>query len=98
MNTATRPGRWHVASRVFAATLFGFILTNTSGVLLASLLPMTKSEAVTTATLLSFLVYAAIILWIFSVSSLRTMWLGLVLAIVVTSAGAWVLQLLGLFQ
>ena len=93
MNVAVKPGRWRVASRVFAATLAGFILANTGSVLLALLLPMPKDEAVITAVLLSFALYTVIIMWIFSVRSLRTVWIGLVTAIALSSTAAWLLQL-----
>ena len=97
MSTATDtkgPGHWHIASRVFAATIPGFILTNTSGVLLSFLLPGDRISGVATATLLSFAVYAAIVMWIFSVKRLRTVWTGLMLGILATGAGAWLLYTL----
>ena len=94
MSTATDtkgPGRWHIASRVFAAAVPGFVLTNTSGVLLSFLLPGDRINGVATATLLSFAIYTAIVMWTFSVKRLRTVWIGLMLGIVVTGAGAWLL-------
>ncbi|MEM8930498.1 MAG: hypothetical protein AAGE94_04955 [Acidobacteriota bacterium] len=89
-----RISRWHVASRVFAVVLPGFILTNTTGILLSLLIPGDKLSAVATATILSYVFYTAIILWAFSVERLRTVWLGLLSAIVVTGAGAWLLYTL----
>ncbi|MEM8814278.1 MAG: DUF3649 domain-containing protein [Pseudomonadota bacterium] len=91
---AKRPGRWHIASRVFAATIPGFVLTNTSGVLLSFLLPGEKLSGVAIATLLSFAIYAAIVMWIFSVKRLRTVWLGLLTGILLTGGGAWLLYTL----
>ncbi|MEM7083161.1 MAG: hypothetical protein AAF465_10535 [Pseudomonadota bacterium] len=81
----TSISRWHVTSRVFAAILFGFILTNTNGVMLTFLLPGDKLSGITTSALLSWTIYAAIVLWVFAVERLRTVWLGLTGAIVSTS-------------
>ncbi|GEM_PF-2169466 len=81
-----------VVMRVFAAVVLGFVLTNTTGVLLSFLLPLPKSEATATATLLSFLVYLLIVLWSFAVKSLRRLWFVLGASIVLTSTGAWCLH------
>ncbi|MEM9595562.1 MAG: iron transporter [Acidobacteriota bacterium] len=92
---AAKPlGRWHVASRVLAAAVPGFVLTNTASILLSFLLPGDKVSAVATATVLSYALYGAVILWIFSVERLRTIWLGLLLAIAVTAGGAWIMYTL----
>ena len=85
------PARWHVASRVFAALIPGFVLTNTTGILLTFLLPGDKISAVATATLLSYALYGGVILWIFSVERLRTVWIGLLAAIAGTGAGSWLM-------
>ena len=87
-------GRWHIASRVLAAAIPGFVLTNTGSVMLSFLLPGDKISGVATATLLSFAIYAAIVMWTFSVRRLRTVWIGLTLGILVTGAGAWLLYTL----
>ncbi|MEM8996879.1 MAG: DUF3649 domain-containing protein [Acidobacteriota bacterium] len=88
------PSRWHVASRVIAAAIPGFLLTNTAAIFLTFLLPGDKLTAVATATVLSFLLYTAIILWIFSARRLRTVWLGLLAALVVTGVGSWLMYTL----
>ncbi|MEM7048218.1 MAG: DUF3649 domain-containing protein [Acidobacteriota bacterium] len=88
------PGRWHVTSRVVAAAIPGLILTNTLAILLSFLLPGDKITAVATATVLSYAIYGALILWIFSVQRLRTVWIGLLSGIVVTAAGAWLMYTL----
>ncbi|MEM7501591.1 MAG: hypothetical protein AAF417_06085 [Pseudomonadota bacterium] len=87
-------GRWHVASRVFAAVVPAFVLTNTTSVLLGFLLPGGKFTGVATATLLSYALYTAIIMWIFSVKRLRTVWTTLMVGIVLTGAGAWLMYTL----
>ena len=89
-----RPGRWHITSRVFAAAIPGFILTNTSGVFLALVLPGVRTDGVATATLLSFAIYTAIVMWVFSVKRLLTVWIGLLGGILATGAGAWLLYTL----
>ena len=91
---AKGPGRWHIASRVLAAAVPGFVLTNTSSVLLSFLLPGDKISGVAAATLLSFAIYTAIVMWVFSVRRLRTVWIGLILGILATGAGAWLLYTL----
>ncbi|MEM1411365.1 MAG: hypothetical protein AAGH19_03325 [Pseudomonadota bacterium] len=88
------PGRWHVTSRVVAAILPAFILTNTAAVLLALALPGERLTGAAIGTFASFLIYVAIIMWVFSVERLRTVWLGLTAAIIVTGGGAWLLYLL----
>ncbi|MEM1176966.1 MAG: hypothetical protein AAGM22_01375 [Acidobacteriota bacterium] len=91
----SRSGRWHVASRVIAALIPGFLVTNTTGILLSFLIPgVDKLTAIATATVLSYVIYTAIILWIFSVERLRTVWLGLLGALAVTGAGSWLMYTL----
>ena len=94
MNTESKISGWQIAARVFAAVVLGYLVTNTSAVLLGFLLPLPKIDAVITASLLSFAIYTALILWIFTVKTLRRVWLGLGLASVVTGGGAWLLYLL----
>lgn len=93
-NPSRNPSRWHITSRVVAAVIPGFVLTNTSGVLLALLLPGDRLDGVATATLLSYGIYTAIIMWVFSVERLRTIWLGLLLAIAATGGAAWLMYTL----
>ena len=58
--------RLGVAARLLAAILGGYVLTVAITWMLAVLLPQSRVDAVMTATLLSFLVYAVIILWVFA--------------------------------
>ncbi|MEM1173718.1 MAG: iron transporter [Pseudomonadota bacterium] len=85
----SKPGRWHIASRVFAAALPGYVLANSASIFLGLLLPVRKIESVATAALLSFAIYTAIIMWVFSVRRLSTVWYGLLGAVVLTSTGSW---------
>ncbi|MEM1263257.1 MAG: hypothetical protein AAGH76_12730 [Pseudomonadota bacterium] len=79
---------WHVTSRVVAAAIPAFILANTASVLLALLLPGAKIGSVATAILLSFGLWTAIIMWVFTVKRLRTVWVGLISSIIVTAGAA----------
>ncbi|WP_193075192.1 iron transporter [Pseudomonas sp. FME51] len=70
--------RLQVASRVLAA-LACYGLTSLIGIVLALLWPIPQAQAVLSSIMLSFAIYAALILWVFSVKSLRTLWLVLVI-------------------
>lgn len=68
--------RWHIALRAITAIIGGYVLTNLIGCLLPLLLPMSKSDAVMSAILLSFLIYTCVIIWVFSVRSVHKAWRG----------------------
>ena len=91
---ARKPGRWHVASRVLAAAIPAFLLTNTTGILLSLALPGEQISGIAMATLVSYAIYTAIIMWIFSVKRLRTVWVGLASALLLTGSGAWLIYTL----
>ncbi|MEM6818127.1 MAG: hypothetical protein AAF578_05015 [Pseudomonadota bacterium] len=96
MVTATdKVSRWHVASRVFAAIVPAFILANTASITLATLLPLGEFQSVAWSITTAFATYTAIIMWIFSVKRLRTVWLGLLAGLVVTGAGTWMAYISG---
>jgi hypothetical protein len=67
----------HVCQRVIAAVFGGYTFTVASSICFSYLLPAARFEAVMTAVLLSFLIYAGTVLWVFSIHSLKRMWLGL---------------------
>jgi len=71
--------RFAVASRVLAAILGGYALTAVAIALLALWLPMARAEAVLTATLLSFALYAGAVIWVFAARSAWRAWLGILL-------------------
>ncbi|CAA0119571.1 hypothetical protein [Zhongshania aliphaticivorans] len=83
--------RWMVVSRVLAAVVGGYALASSAMVLLALLWPLPKAEAVAASTMLSFLLYALIIIWIFTVKRLKTVWLGLIFSTAVCSGLSWLL-------
>lgn len=69
--------RLMVASRILAAIIGGYALTSALSVLLALLLPVSRSEATLAATMLSFALYAAVVLWVFAARNVMHVWLGL---------------------
>ncbi|MGO4332982.1 DUF3649 domain-containing protein [Cupriavidus sp. 2TAF22] len=84
----SRNGRYRldVASRVVAAIGGGYVLAALATGLLAVVLPMPPSEAVTTATLLSFSLYACAVLWVFAAGSALRAWAGLAIPAAVMAA------------
>ncbi|MEL7022616.1 MAG: iron transporter [Pseudomonadota bacterium] len=95
VSATAKVSRWHVASRVFAATIPAFVLANTTGIFLALVSPAAQFPAIAFSLVSSFAIYTAIIMWIFSVKRLRTVWLGLLGGIAFTSGGAWLAYVLG---
>src|SRR3546814_20708676 len=88
MKTNTRlPYRLEVASRALAAICGGYALTATASGLLALTLPMQRADAVLTATLLSFTLYACAALWAFAAGSALRPWLGLGVPLVFCTLG-----------
>lgn len=73
-------GRWlPLLSRIAAAIGGGYALAALTSVA-ALALPLTTTEAVTTGMLLSFLVYAGVVIWVFAARSATRAWAGLLLA------------------
>lgn len=73
-----------VISRILAASLGGYVLTNTAAVLIAFLLPMPKVQSVATMMLGSFALFSAIVIWVYATASLRRVWLIMGPAIVIS--------------
>lgn len=95
VSATNKVGRWHVAWRVFAATIPAFVLTNTTGVFLALILPIGQFSSIVTSMVSSFAIYTCIILWVFSVKRLRTVWWAMLGCIAFTAGGSWLLHALG---
>lgn len=70
--------RWSVASRVAAAVFGGYGLTSAATVLLSLILPLSKANAVATASMLSFALYTLVIIWAFSARSATRAWVWIV--------------------
>ncbi|OEZ68351.1 hypothetical protein JAB5_34610 [Janthinobacterium sp. HH103] len=84
--------RLGVASRSVAAIAGGYVLAALITMLLSVSLPMARSEAVMTATLLSFAVYTCAVMWVFATRSALRAWLGLLIPAAVIAA---ILQSMG---
>lgn len=78
-----------LTSRIAAALFGGYALTYFSAAVLAKLLPVARSEAVVIALLSGLIIYAAAIMWVFSASSARRAWLGLMFIAAVSAAIAY---------
>ena len=83
--------RLGVASRSVAAIVGGYVLAALVTMLLSVSLPMARSEAVMTATLLSFAIYTCAVMWVFATRSALRAWLGLAIPAAVIAA---ILQLM----
>lgn len=69
--SSTLPSRAAVAGRVVLATGGGYAVAGLATALLSLILPMPRSEAVTTATLLSFVIMVGLVVAVFAARSLR---------------------------
>lgn len=63
--------RWQVAGRVLLASVGGYLVSNLLVIALSFFLPGNQAEAAYTASLLAFLVWVGLVLWVFSCASLR---------------------------
>ncbi len=68
-----------IIARVMAAILGGYILANLISMLLSYLLPVTQAQAVLTSMLASYAIYAAVVMWVFSVKTATKAWAGLLI-------------------
>lgn len=68
-----------VASRVCAAAIGGYVLASLATAAFSLLLPrlwsIPRAEAVLTATLLSFVLYTVVVIWVFTTRSAVRAWL-----------------------
>ena len=78
--------RLGVATRSVAAIVGGYVLAALVTMLLSVSLPMARSEAVMTATLLSFAIYTCAVMWVFATRSALRAWLGLAIPAAVIAA------------
>tara|TARA_R110000868_G_scaffold78919_1_gene224774 strand:+ start:3213 stop:3491 length:279 start_codon:yes stop_codon:yes gene_type:complete len=70
-------GATTVCQRLAAAVVGGYGLAVGVSTCLSLVMPTSRDDAVLTGLLASFLVYAAVILWVFATSSLSRIWWGL---------------------
>ena len=90
MTTITWRYRGGVAARTVAAIGGGYVLTSIASALIALALPLPRADAVTIATLLSFVVYTCVILWVFATTSALRAWIGVVAVSAVLGAALWI--------
>ncbi|WP_342150354.1 iron transporter [Methylorubrum sp. SB2] len=87
---ASRPiERAAILGRVVLAAGGGYAVAALSTALLSVTLPMPRSEAVTTATLLSFAILAGVVVLVFALATLRRAAALVLGAILVLGAGLW---------
>ena len=68
-----------VVSRALAAVAGGYGLAALSAAALAVFLPLSRADATLTGTMLSFLVFAGAVVWVFAARSATRAWVGLLL-------------------
>ena len=86
MPPATLRYRASVASRVLAAVIGGYLLTALAIATLAAYLPLAPVEASLMATMLSFVIYAGVVLWVFATQSIWRVWLSMAAAMAILKA------------
>ena len=84
--------RLAVAARVLLAVLGGYALAALATAGLALTLPMARAEAVTTATLLSFAIYAGAVVWVFAARRLASACVGLAVPALALGGLVWLLR------
>lgn len=92
MSSLSPSYRLSVASRALAAILGGYVLTALMTMAIAVYLPTTRAEASLTATMLSFLIYGCVVLWVFATRTAVRAWLGIVIPSVVLGVLVWLQQ------
>ena len=80
---------WPVTARALAAIVGGYLLTYCFTAALARLLPLNRFDATIVASLTSFVIYLAFILWAFATHSLRRVAASLLAAIPLALIGFW---------
>ncbi len=81
--------RLGVALRAVVAVFGGYALAAAATAALALWLPMARSDAVLTGTLLSFLIYTGAVLWAFSTRSVARAWVGILVPAALCAGLAW---------
>lgn len=86
----------NVLSRVLAAAVGGYALSAMCAASLSRALPMMmsmdRSEAVLVGTMMSFAIYVAAIIWVFSTSGARGAWVGLSAVTLMVGAAPWLIS------
>ncbi len=69
--------RLQVALRVLLAAVGGYFATVVTAIFLVNVLPLSRSDAVVTSALSTFVIYTLAVIWVFSAHSLRRATIGL---------------------
>jgi hypothetical protein len=77
-----------LCSRIVAAMFGGYALATLTSVATLAL-PLSRPQAVLTGMLVSFLIYAGAVIWVFAVRSAWRAWGGLLVAAVPLALAAW---------
>ena len=77
-----------LVARIVAALLGGYALAALTS-LAALALPIDKAQGVLTGMLLSFVVYAGAVVWVFAARSARRAWAGLLIAALPLLLASW---------
>lgn len=86
---------WALPLRVLLAVGGGYGLTSLATILLSLLLPLPPAESVLAASLCSFAIYTAIIIWVFACPRLGRVWRGLCWSVVLLGTACLMLTGLG---
>lgn len=81
--------RWAVLSRILAAVVGGYALASIAAAGMAVWLPMTRVDAVVTASMLAFVVYALAVMWVFAARNTWRAWAGIALPTGLLAAIYW---------
>lgn len=99
MNTKTRRGtdehpyyRLLVLSRIIAAVVGGYAFSTMVILILTYLLPLPQKDALMLSTMLSYIIYLLTIIWVFSVKTVRTAWIGMIASTGLLGALAFLLH------
>lgn len=63
-----------VIQRIIAATIGGYVLAAAVSACLSYVLPMPRADAALTGLLISFVIYVAVVMWVFAARSLKRLW------------------------
>lgn len=82
--------RWAVFSRAIAAVLGGYALAYIAAAGMSVWLPMARADAVLTATMLAFVIYALAVMWVFFAHNTLRAWAGIVVPTAVLAILFWI--------
>jgi len=81
-------------SRVLAAITGGYVLATANSIFISQLLlsSVGKYQAIHIGLMLTFITYACVAMWVFSVSTATKVWLGLIKLTVLVAVATWLLM------